>query len=157
MGLFVFGGIKMFEDFLPIRLYTPEMLRRAKVKIAAQSIPFSFSKGFSCFSCCWENICKNSFPCFVFAYTAYAPRHFLSALSKLGYKSLALESIQKKRQLRITFDNKKSFTFSVSLIISSTECIHIAQQLILRWNLSKLPKDSCAKESLQRYYFLPKF
>ena len=116
-----------------------------------------FFKGFSCFSCRWENICKNSFPCFVFAYSAYAPMHFLLALSKLGYKFLALESIQKKRQLRITFDNKKSFTFSVSLIISSTECIHIAQQLVLRWNLSKLPKDSCVKESLHRYYFLPKF
>ena len=147
----------MFSDFLPIRLYTPEMLRQAKVKIATQSIPFSFSKGFSCFSCRWENICKNSFPCFVFAYSAYAPKHFLLALTKLGYKFLALESIQKKRQLRITFDNKKSFTFSVSLIISSTECIHIAQQLVLRWNLSKSSKDSCVKESLPRYYFLPKF
>ena len=147
----------MLSDFLPIRLYTPEMLRQAKVKIATQSIPFSFSKGFSCFSCHWENICKNSFPCFVFAYSAYAPRHFLLALARLGYKFVSLESIQKKRQLRITFDNKKSFTFSVSLIISSTECIHIAQQLVLRWNLSKLPKDSCVKESLHRYYFLPKF
>lgn len=147
----------MFSDFLPIQLYTPEMLRQAKVKIATQSIPFSFSKGFSCFSCRWEKICKNSSPCFVFAYSAYAPRHFLLALTKLGYRFLSLESIQKKRQLRITFDNKKSFTFSVSLIISSTECIQIAQQLLLRWNLSKLPKDSCAKESLPRYYFLPKF
>lgn len=157
MGLFVLGGIKMFSDFLPIRLYTPEMLRRAKVKIATQHIPFSFSKGFSCFSCRWKNICKNSFPCFAFAYSAYAPRHFLLALTKLGYKFISLESIQKKRQLRITFDNKKSFTFSVSLIISSTECIQITQQLLLRWNLSKSTKDSCVKESLHRYYFLPKF
>lgn len=147
----------MFSDFLPIRLYTPEMLRQAKVKIATQSIPFSFSKGFSCFSCRWGNICKNSFPCFVFAYSAYAPKHFLLALTKLGYKFVSLESIQKKRQLRITFDNKKSFTFSVSLIISSTECIQIAQQLLLRWNLSKSTKDSYVKESLPRYYFLPKF
>ena len=147
----------MFSDFLPIRLYTPEMLQQAKVKIAAQRISFSFSKGFSCFSCRWENICKNSLPCFVFAYSAYAPRHFLLALTKLGYKFISLESIQKKRQLRITFDNKKSFTFSVSLIISSTECIQIAQQLLLRWNLSKSAKDSYVKESLPRYYFLPKF
>lgn len=147
----------MFSDFLPIRLYTSDMLRQAKVKIAAQNIPFSFSKGFTCFSCPWENICTNNLPCFVFAYSAYAPRHFLTALARLGYKVLLLESISRHRKLRITFDNHKSFTFSVSLIISSTECIHIAQQLILRWNLSKLPKDFYARETLHRYYYLPKF
>lgn len=147
----------MFSDFLPIRLYTSDMLRQAKVKIVAQNVPFSFSKGFSCFSCPWENICTNNFPCLVFAYSAYAPRHFLSALVKLGYKVLLLESIPRRRKLRITFDNHKSFTFSVSLIISSTECVHIAQQLLLRWNLSKLPKDFCARETLHRYYYLPKF
>lgn len=147
----------MFVDFLPIRLYTSDMLRQAKVKIAAQNVPFSFSKGFSCFSCPWENICTNNFPCFVFAYSAYAPRHFLTALARLGCKVLLLESIQRKRKLRVTFDNEKTFTFSVSLIISSTECIHIAQQLLLRWNLSKLPKDSYPRETLHRYYYLPRF
>lgn len=147
----------MFSDFLPIRLYTSDMLRQAKVKIAAQNVPFSFSKGFTCFSCPWENICTNNLPCFVFAYSAYAPRHFLSALAKLGYKVLLLESISHRRKLRITFDNKKSFTFSVSLIISSVESVHIAQQLILRWNLSKFPEDFYARETLHRYYYLSRF
>lgn len=147
----------MFSDFLPIRLYTSDMLRQAKVKIVAQNVPFSFSKGFACFSCPWENICTNNLPCFVFAYSAYAPRHFLTAVKKLGYNVLLLESIPRRRKLRITFDNKKSFTFSVSLIISSVESVHIAQQLLLRWNLSKLPKGSYARETLHRYYYLPKF
>lgn len=146
----------MFVDFLPIRLYTSEMLRQAKVKTVAQNLPFSFSKGFSCFSCPWENICTNNSPCFVFAYSSYAPRHFLTAVKKLGYNVLLLEGILHRRKLRITFDNGKSFTFSVSLIISSTECVHIAQQLLLRWNLQRLSKDFYAIEILPRYYYLPK-
>lgn len=147
----------MFVDFLPIRLYTSEMLQQSKVKAVSQCKPFSFSKGFTCFSCPWENICTNNFPCYVFSYSAYAPRHFLTALSKLGYNVLLLESIPHRRKLRITFDNQKTFTFSVSIIISSTECVHIAQQLLLRWNLLKLPKHFYAKEVLPRYYYLPKF
>ena len=147
----------MFVDFLPIRLYTSEMLQQAKVKIASQVKPFSFSKSFTCFSCPWENICTNNLPCFVFSYSAYAPRHFLTALSKLGYNVLLLDAIPHRRKLRIIFENEKSFTFSVSLIITSTECTHIAQQLLLRWNLLKFPKDFYEKEFLSRYYYLPKF
>lgn len=147
----------MFSDFLPIRLYSSEMLQQARKKNESQQVPFNFSKGFSCFACPWENICTNNLPCFVFAYSAYAPRHFLTALARLGYKVLLLESIQRKRKLRIIFDNEKSFTFSVSIIISSTECVHIAQQLLLRWNLSKFPQDFYAKKKLCRYYYLPKF
>lgn len=147
----------MFVDFLPIRLYTLEMLQQAKVKAVSQCKPFSFSKGFTCFSCPWENICINNFPCYIFSYSAYAPRHFLTALAKLGYNVLLLEGISRHRKLRITFDNSQSFTFSVSLILTSTECIHVAQQLLLRWNLLKLPKHFYAKEALPRYYYLPKF
>ena len=147
----------MFVDFLPIRLYSSEMLHQARIKNAAQQVPFNFSKGFSCFACPWGNICVNNLPCFVFAYSAYAPRHFLSALSRLGYKVLLLESFQQKRKLRVTFGNGQSFSFSVSLIISSTECVHIAQQLLLRWNLLKLPKNFYTREVLHRYYYLPKF
>lgn len=147
----------MFVDFLPIRLYTTDMLRHAKIKIASQCIPFSFSKGFTCFSCPWENICKNNFPCFVFAYSAYAPKHFITALVRLGYKVLLLESFPQKRKLRVTFENGKSFSFSVSLIISSTECIQIAQQLLLRWNLIPQSGFFIQKKKLFRYYFLPRW
>lgn len=147
----------MFVDFLPIRLYTSDMLRQAKIKNASLLVPFNFSKGFSCFACPWENICVNNLPCFVFAYSAYAPKHFLTAVKKLGYNVLLLESIPRRRKLRITFDNKKSFTFSVSLIISSVESVHIAQQLLLRWNLSKFPEGFYSRETLHRYYSLSKF
>lgn len=147
----------MFSDFLPIRLYTQEMLQQVRIKNASLFVPFSFSKNAFCFSCPWENICKNNFPCLVFAYSAYAPRHFLTALAKLGYKVLSLESIQRKRMLRVTFDNGKSFTFSVSLIISSTECIHITLQLLLRWNFIPQSGFFIQKINLPRYYFLPKW
>lgn len=146
----------MFVDFLPIRLYTGDMLRQAKIKIASQASPFSFSKGFSCFSCPWENICINNLPCLVFAYSAYTPRHFLTAVKKLGYNVLLFEGILHRRKLRITFEDGKSFTFAVALLISSTECIHIAQQLLLRWHVSKLPKNFYVMEPLPRYYYLPR-